>query len=213
MPPPEELPPGGTPATELDEQWAAWRPDEVARRLAAVSAPWYVAGGWSLDLHRGEQTREHGDLEIGLPGPAFGEVRDALADCQFEVAGSGQLWPLDSPAFALMHQVWVSEPDADRPRGRAYRLDVFREPTAGGQWVCRRDEQLALPYDRVIGRDRAGIPYLMPELTLLFKARAARPKDEADFAAALPMLAAGQRDWLREMLARVHPGHHWIGAL
>lgn len=126
MPPPEELPPGGTPATELDEQWAAWRPDEVAGRLAAVTAPWYVAGG---------------------------------------------------------------------------------------QWVCRRDEQLALPYDRVIGRDRAGIPYLMPEITLLFKARAARPKDEADFAAAVPMLTGGQRDWLRQMLARVHPGHHWIGAL
>jgi hypothetical protein len=213
MPPPEELPPGGTPATDLDQRWEAWRPDEVARRLAAVTAPWYVAGGWALDLHRGEQTREHGDLEIGLPAPAFGEVRRALADCQLEVAGSGQLWPLDSPAFALMHQVWVSEPAADRPRGRIYRLDVFREPAASGQWVCRRDEQLALPYDRVIGRDRAGIPYLMPEITLLFKAKAARPKDEADFAATLPLLTAGQRDWLRQTLARVHPGHHWIGAL
>src|SRR6202161_285938 len=121
MPPPEELPPGGTPATELDEQRAAWRPAEVAGWLAAVTAPWYVAGGWALDLHRGGQTREHGDLEIGLPAPAFGEVRRALAGCQCEVAGSGQLWPLDSPAFALMHQVWVSESAADRPGGRVYR--------------------------------------------------------------------------------------------
>jgi hypothetical protein len=213
MPPPEDLPPGGIPATDLSQQWEAWRPDQVAERLAAVTAPWYVAGGWALDLYRGEQTREHGDLEIGLPAAAFSEVRDALAGCQFEVAGSGHLWPLDSPAFALMHQVWVSEPAAGRLRGRVYRLDVFREPAAGGRWVCRRDEQIVLPYDRVIGRDRAGIPYLMPEITLLFKAKAARPKDEADFAAALPLLSPDARGWLRQMLERVHPGHAWIGAL
>ena len=81
--------------------------------------PWYVAGGWALDLCRGGQIREHEDIEIGVPaGEAFAEVRRALARYEFEVVGSGMSWPLDSPAFAVMHQIWVSEWSPDRSDGR-----------------------------------------------------------------------------------------------
>lgn len=213
MPPVDDLPPGGTVVADIERQWAAWQPVQAAERLEAVAAPWCVAGGWPLDLHRGEQTREHEDLEIAVPATAFWQVRDALAGCEFEAAGSGQLWPADSPAFARTHQTWASEPDPHRPRGRVYRLDVFREPARGGEWACRRDEQITLPYDRVIGRDAAGVPYLMPEIVLLFKAKQPREKDQADFAAAQPLLAMPARAWLRGVLQRLHPGHAWIGAL
>jgi hypothetical protein len=48
---------------------------------------------------------------------------------------------------------------------------------------------------------------------LLYKAKATRPKDEADLAAAAPLLTREQRDWLIEALREIHPGHAWIGAL
>ena len=38
-------------------------------------------------------------------------------------------------------------------------------------------------------------------------------KDEADFAAATPLLSAPARAWLRDALALVHPGHPWGAAL
>lgn len=212
MPRTDELAPGG-PAHEPSLPWDPWRPDQVASMLGAVTAPWYVAGGWALDLHRGEQTREHSDLEIAVPAASFGEVRQALAGFQFEVAGEGKLWPVDGPAFATMHQTWVSEAAPDLPAGRVYRLDVFREPARDGCWVCRRDESIMLPYAQLIGRDSAGIPYLLPEMALLFKAKGTRPKDEADFRGMLPLLTLSSRDRLRQLLARVHPGHAWIGAL
>jgi hypothetical protein len=198
---------------EPDLQWEPWAPHEVATRLRAVTAPWCVAGGWALDLCRGEQTRRHEDLEVAVPAAAFGQVHDALAGCGFEVAGDGKLWPMDGPAFAAMHQTWVSEVIPGPPPRRVYRLDVFREPSRDGEWVCRRDAAIQLPYERVIRRDRAGIPYLAPEIVLLFKAKATRPKDEADFHGMLPLLAPAQRDWLRRMLDRLHPGHPWTGAL
>ena len=51
-----------------------------------VTAPWCVAAGWALDLFRGEQTREHEDLEIAVPTTreAFGQVRNALAGYEIE---------------------------------------------------------------------------------------------------------------------------------
>jgi hypothetical protein len=203
----EEIPPGGT--VVADPQWDPWRPEDIARRLSGVTVPWYVAGGWALDLLCGQQTREHGDLEIAVPAPGFGAVREALAGYHFEVVGSGRAWPLDSPAFGVMHQTWVSEPGTG-----VYRLDIFREPQRGGAWVCRRDETIRLPYEQVIRRTADGIPYLTPEITLLFKAKhSAEPKNQRDFAVTLPLLDDAAAGWLRQALARVHPGHAWISAL
>jgi hypothetical protein len=174
-----------------------------------VTAPWYVAGGWALHLLRGEQTREHGDLEIAVPAPDFGVVREALAGYHFEVIGSGRAWPLDSPAFDVMHQTWVSEPGTG-----VYRLDIFREPQRDGVWVCSRDETMRLPYEQIIRRTRDGIPYLVPQIALLFKAKhSAEPKNQRDFAETLPLLDDAAAGWLRQALARVHPGHAWISAM
>jgi hypothetical protein len=58
-----------------------------------------------------------------------------------------------------------------------------------------------------------GVPYLAPEIQLLYKAKNHRPKDDADFDAAVGLLSATQRRWLREALAVHHPGDPWIGRL
>lgn len=203
----QDIPPGGTPVG--DPPWEPWRPEELARMLEGVDVPWYVAGGWALDLMRGKQTREHGDLEIGVPAPAFGAVRDALAGYELEVAGDGHLWPLDSPAFEVMYQTWVSEPMTG-----VYRLDIFREPQRDGEWICRRDETIRLPYERIIRVSADGVPYLVPEIGLLFKAKhSAVAKNQADFDATLPLLDADAIDWLAWALPRIHPGHAWIEAV
>jgi hypothetical protein len=209
---PDELPEGGV---ELgDFVWEAWTPHEAAARLAAVEAPWYVAAGWALDLFRGGQTREHEDLEIAVPAGRFGAVRAALSDYDIDVVGgpgdgSGRRWPVDSPAARVLHQTWV------RDRGtNLYRLDIFREPHDGDLWICRRDETIRLPYAEIIRHTADGIPYLSPEIVLLFKAKhAARERDRDDFAAVAPLLAPGERAWLRAALGRVHPGHEWLDAL
>ena len=75
--------------------------------------------------------------------------------------------------------------------------------------------------------DREGIRFINPEILLLFKARQvlfqarqvlfqarrARSKDEADFSAIVPLLNEDQLTWLRDTLARVHPGHTWLARL
>jgi hypothetical protein len=80
-------------------------------------------------------------------------------------------------------------------------------------WICRRDDRIRLAYDKVIDRTADGIPYGRPEIVLLFKAKHARAKDDADLAAALPLLGAERRRWLADALAVVHPGHRWLASL
>jgi hypothetical protein len=187
------------------DAWEAWRPEEAARRLTGVEAPWYVAGGWALDLFLGGQRREHEDLEIGVPRERFGEFAAALGDVDLFVAGSDGLWPLTETAMATHHQTWVRE----RATGK-WRLDIFREQSEGDTWICRRDDRIRMPYRDLIRRSSEGIPFARPEVILLFKAKVARPKDEDDLAAVLPHLSEAARQWMIEALEMVHPGHAWM---
>jgi hypothetical protein len=66
------------------------------------------------------------------------------------------------------------------------RIDVFREPHVGDHWVCRRDASITLPYSELILRTSEGIPYVAPDVALLFKAKHLREKDIADFQRVLP---------------------------
>jgi hypothetical protein len=190
-----------------DAEWDCWMPADVAARLRGVDVPWYVAAGWAVDLFLGAQRREHEDLEIGIPEGGFGEVADALGELDFHVVTAGIAEPVAS-AGALMrqvHQTWGLDRAAN-----VWRVDVFREPSEDGHWVARRDESITLPYDELIEHTGDGIPYARPEVVLLFKAKAARPKDEADLAAVLPRLEPERRALLAGWIERVHPGHFWL---
>jgi Aminoglycoside-2''-adenylyltransferase len=212
------VPDAGSFAHELVE-WDAWSPAQVARRLAGIEAPWYVAAGWAIDLFLGGRRREHEDLEIAVPSDRFEEVADALAELELFVVGPdpaladpppdrGIATPL-AEAGALLrtyHQTWALDRAA-----RAWRLDVFREPSDGDTWICRRHESVRLPYDELIERTPEGIPYGRPEVVLLFKAKHAHlAKNEADLAATLPRLDDERRRWLADALELAHPGHPWL---
>jgi hypothetical protein len=211
----EQLPGGGvelSPAEieALDARWSScWSPGAVARQLSGIDAPWCVAAGWALDLFRGTQTRPHGDIEIAIPAAGFPEVRARFPGYVFDGVSSGRIWENAAPeVLAATHQTWLRDPATGN-----YLLDVFREPHDGGMWICRHDETIRLPYSGIIHRTPDGIPYLAPELVLLFKAKHARPKDQADFEGTIPHLTTAQRETLAVLLARAHPGHRWLAGL
>jgi hypothetical protein len=118
------------------------------------------------------------------------------------------VFPATPATLELTHQTWLKE----RATG-AWRLDIFREPHDGDVWICRRDPRIRRSYDSLIRHTDDGVPYLAPEVVLLFKAKAAREKDEADLRNALPRLDDAARQWLDDALALVHPEHPWRALL
>jgi hypothetical protein len=191
-----------------DVLWDPWTPENVASRLAGTSAPWYVVAGWALDLFVGRQTRPHDDIEIGVPSGSFPEIREDLGGYDFDVVDSGRRWPLSSEMLASTFQTWLR----DTTTG-VYHLDVFRDPHNGSEWICRRDERIRMPLSQLICYTASGIPYMSPEVALLFKAKGLREKDQVDFERVLPLLDPQQIDWFRANLELVHPGHVWANQL
>jgi hypothetical protein len=207
------------PIDQAWEKWEPWHPAEAAGVLADVRAPWYVAAGWAIDLFLGGHHREHEDLEIAVPSDRFAEVAAALGDYELYVPGRiGDryvAWAIaDEPERLEMHdQTLVREPATDR-----WRLDVFREPSDGDAWICKRDATIRMPYAELIERTSGGIPYARPEIVLLFKATRSNPdeaieRDEADFAAVLEVLEPRRRRVLAQLLAHIAPRHPWLGRL
>ncbi len=121
----QPLPASGAFDPDLAE-WDAWQPDEAARRLERVEAPWYIAAGWAIDLVLGGPRREHDDLELAAPSDRFDELVAALAGFEFFVVGDRLAVPLAEAGNALetYYQTWL----LDRAAG-VWRLDVFREPS------------------------------------------------------------------------------------
>jgi len=192
------------------DAWNAWDPWQAQDRLRRSDVPWCVVGGWSVDLAAGRQTRPHEDLEIAVLRSDFSAVRRALPELGFFVVGDGEVRALADGAEppADKHQNWVLDRDADE-----WRVDVMLESGTAEEWVYRKDPRLTAPRAEMVAASADGIPYLRPHGALLFKAKDPRPKDEADFTVADPLLSESERAWLVAALATTHPDHPWLERL
>lgn len=198
-----------TPGVPALSAWQAIHPRELPALFGDCPVPWAVAGGWAIDLFAGGQRRDHEDTEAAVPRRQFELVRPYLeARHRLFWAQYGRMTPLrpgEEPPDPW-HQVWLTD-------GIAWKLDVFLEPGDGYTWISHRDERMTMPLDRAIRRTPDGIPYLAPEAVLFAKAKRVEPKDEADFAVALPLLDTAAREWLRDALMTVYPDHPWVAAV
>ncbi len=201
---------GTVPATPLLPPWEPLTPEQVAELLRGLGAPWWIAGGWALDLFMGRQTRAHDDIEIALFRADAETVRVHLAGWEFFIAESGTLAPWASEAAlpASAHELWTRE------RGRdAWQLEILVEEREGDRWAYRPHPRIGA-HVRDIGRvTESGIPYIRPEIQLLYKSKSSRAVDESDLITMLPRLDAAQRASLVAWLFTTSPGHRWLERL
>jgi len=189
--------------------WSPWTPEEAAARLDP-DVRWAVAGGWAVDLFLGRVTRDHEDLEVVVPSAEAKVAMQAFAPpgWDWRVPSPEEMFAPDADALSRSHQTWLW----DETRA-AFVVDVFRDLVDGDRWICRRDETIGAAWSDVVARTASGIPYLVPEVVLLFKAKHARPKDVSDLENAVPRMSAEARGRLVDWVRTVHPGHEWLGRI
>jgi aminoglycoside-2''-adenylyltransferase len=177
--------------------------------MHAFPAPWCVAGGWALDLFLGRVTRTHADLELAVLREDQAALQQQFAGWTLEkvVDGRRAAWPAGERLALPVHEIHAHS--TGEPR-RA--IEFLLNEREGDEWVYRRDAGVRLPLNRWIV-PAGGVPVLCPAIVLLFKAKAPRPKDEADFRSARDALGRERRRWLGAALRVCHSDHPWAESL
>jgi Aminoglycoside-2''-adenylyltransferase len=189
---------------------------EVAQSLAALftgfTRPWYVAGGWALDLFLGRATREHQDIDVAVFREDQSELRNHFVGWRFQkVVKRGSLvreaWDGNELLALPVHEVHALSPRGD------LELEVLLNESSGENWIFRRNPAVTLARSSLGRLAQSRVPYLTPEVVLLYKSGHPSAVDEADFAIVHRSLDINQRHWLAGALGVCYPGHHWLSAL
>ncbi|SEH01167.1 hypothetical protein SAMN05444920_11997 [Nonomuraea solani] len=194
--------------TRIDTPWGPWDAAPLAEVVALfrrLAAPWWVAGGYAIELAVGRAFREHGDVDLGLLRRDQLGARRLLDGWDVHVAISGNLrpWALDEVLPEQARHIWVRE----QPDG-PWRFQLMLDEADGQEWIYRRDPRVRRPLAGLTVEED-GFHRLAPEVQLLYKSKDPRPKDETDFETVLPLLTEEQRRWLDEALKIVHAAHPW----
>ncbi|MFI6357262.1 nucleotidyltransferase domain-containing protein [Streptomyces sp. NPDC050743] len=185
----------------------------MAAVFARADFPWWIAGGYAIELAVGRELRPHSYLDVLVLRRDQMLVPDLLAGWDLYVAdppGQGELRPwrpgevLQSP----LHDIWCR-----RTPVAPWSIQIMLDEAEGTQWVSRRHSAIRLPIGRLGRTSETGIPYLAPEVQLFYKAKATREKDEADFEAVLPLLDAPARAWLAGAIKVIAASHPWLRRL
>ncbi len=200
------------PSRTLDEVFA------VCRFMADFRGPWWVGGGWAIDLWADGPSREHEDIEICVPRSTQEAVHAHCAGWQPFTPVNDQWAPmaegerLEAPQFMLQ---WRRAPATTTAvEGLPPEFEFLLNEVADGEWRFLREPAIRLLLARVAVPSPLGPLVTAPEVLLLHKAWFPhRPKDEHDFQRVRDRLSADQRAWLRLHLARLRPADPWLPQL
>lgn len=187
-------------------RWVATAPGEVVELLGDAPFPWWIAGGWALEL-QGGRTRPHDDTDVAFLLRDLPQVRRYLDAFHLWSPAPDRLRPILAGTQMLddEEQLWVRR-DASGP----WFLDLLATPADGDDWVFKKDDRIRRPLSEASRFTEQGIPVLARDIVLLHKAGLDRERDRDDLAAIEPDLEPTERRWLRDSLEVCWPGHAWL---
>ena len=192
--------------------WDPMTPAEVSEALSGFHSPWWIAGGWAIDLHLGRKTREHADIDVLILREDQLALQHELAEWDLHAAdppGSLRRWRPGEVLPTEVHDIWCR-----RTSRSPWCMQIMIDDARSGVWTYRRDARIHRPMAELDGpASDADRRVLAPEVQLLQKSTYPRPKDEADLLAVRPHLSVAQRKWLESALSMVSPEHPWLDCL
>ena len=195
----------------MNDEYGSWDAISVAEAVEIFSsAPfnWWITGGQALELHLGRSWRDHDDTDISFRRVDGAAVRRFLLGWHISVATEGVLSPwFGEPLSANLHQnnLWCK-----KTLEGTWCLDLTVSDGDDDEWIFRRDISLRVPWDQAVLRSPKGIPYLAPELQLLYKSKDRRTKDDFDAAEVIPQLDIDRRNFLQNALPDQHAWRQFL---
>jgi len=178
--------------------------------MSDFNKDWFFAGGWAIDLFLGKETRVHHDIEIGIFREDQIELKDFLSnrEWEFKKVLKGEFTPWNNEYLELpVHEIHAIN------NAKKFELEILLNESDAGNWRFRRDLRISYPLRSVLSYSETGLPYLAPEIVLLYKVKNTREKDHKDFLSVKDILDSKQQNWLRQAIKIHEPKHDWLQLL
>ncbi|MCL2446146.1 MAG: hypothetical protein FWD06_05215 [Oscillospiraceae bacterium] len=202
--------------------------------MVATEIDYAICGGHAIDLFVGKKTRPHKDLDLVV----YWEDRDRLVAHMladgwdvYEPCGTGYLHKINAvdDQLRIKMNIWCVQSSNPHYTFTEHEKDMYAvafddaEQTEldfieflfntrqDGAFLFARNHDIKRSLNKAILHAN-GVPYLAPELVLLYKSQPAdHTENQLDFECAAVKLNAEQRAWLQHALAVLFPdGHKWL---
>jgi hypothetical protein len=179
----------------------------ACRAFQDYPGAWFFCGGTALDLFCGQPLRTRHDIDIGLLRDEQDFLRAHFPGIELSYVenSSKRLWREERIELPV-HELYLHLPGE--------HLELLLNEAADGKWIYRRDARVTRDMQDAILTAPPGIPYLAPEIVLLYKSKHLRDRDIFDFNAVIARLSTAQRGWLKDALQTCYlGGHPWSESL
>jgi len=157
--------------------------------------PWFIAGGWAIDLFLGRETRNHDDIEIGIYRKHQMQLYRYLEKYKkYYIDNRSRVgihekreWNKEYLRLPI-HELYIEYRDL--------KIEVLLNERDDTSWIYRRNENIKREEKKVILLTDKRIPYLCPEVVLLYKTKDIRDKDIVDLENVCSKMNDEQKKWL-----------------
>ena len=185
---------------------------QVTQLMVGFKKPWGICGGWAIDLYLAKVTREHHDIEIAVFRKDQAALQAHLRGWHLtkvvSLTGQRDQWNEGEQLRLPIHEIHAQRHDEVLDH-----LEILLEESTDENWKFRRDPRITQPLSKLWEYSQDDIPYMKPEVVLLYKGKEPTANDEADFSHVSAVLHAEPRCWLKRALTTCYPGHHWCDML
>ena len=211
-----------------------WLLDELNAFMAECGFPWAVCGGFALDLFLDKSFRTHGDMDLCV----FENHREAIKTYAlgkgwqvYEFRGQGKVRPLEDGMISDPGRNLMCVKDGCdivkfypcEEAGMLYHqffhtgmkefhyLEFLYNNVCANYLVLDQRNELRRELSKSILYHN-GIPYLAPEIVLLYKASDSENSAyQLDFSETYPCLNEEQKAWFVSGMNLLYPdGHPWL---
>jgi hypothetical protein len=195
-----------------ESEWKRLSLNEIQLLLEKSERPWWIAGGIAIDLFLGYESRPHTDLDIVIDHVSHQYFRIFLSTWDMRATDPpGSLKPMahGDVLSNSVNAIWCRQSNE-----HAWQFEFLLAPFTETEWIYRRNPKIRGPIKSFGWKNEDGLQIIAPEIQLLYKAKARREKDEADFQNCLPHLNKIQILWLKEAIEiDFGENHPWLELL
>lgn len=190
-----------------------WQPisiDELKATFKSADKPYWITGGWAIDLFLQKQTRTHEDLDVSIARDDQSIFQKLLCSWDLRASdppGSGNLrkWEPSEILCPPIHNVWCRKEE-----NGPWNLELMLCTFENGMWVYRRNSKIKGPLESFGWKQADGTLVIAPEIQLLYKSRGIRTKDTQDFENCLAIFNREKKEWLyNALLIDSGENHPW----